>query len=351
MLGPCSGTQLLTLIECSSDDQMGLAKPIEKAIRRSTGATSIDDYDHVQPLWGGYGEVLRVEVTGAPVDTLIVKRVAPPGGTRGKKKSKEAHARTLATYDNELLFYENFADRLESKVRLPRLFCGQRLEDSWIFVMEDLLQAGFVAGRRSYSPADVHGALRFLARFHAEFLGDSGQGLWRHGSYWNLAARKADLPQMKNERLKRLASPLDSRINSAKYKTIIHGDAKTDNFCFPAAVAAEVEVAGFDFQHTGLGCGMKDVMCLLDSSMTPHEALHAAPGYLDFYFDQLHQALRGQDSDIDAADVEAEWRQLYPVAWADYYRFLDGWAPGRYQPEAYVELMLNEAISILAQES
>lgn len=324
-----------------------LNKAVERAIRKSTGATKILDCDSLQPVWGGNGEVLRVELAGAPADSVIVKRITVPSGTKRNKKNKDASlARTLASYDNELAFYQDYSKQLlASRVRVPHFYSGQRLEDGWVFVLEDLLSEGFACARKEYSTTDIEAGLKWLSEFHAAFLGNSGTRLWKAGSYWNLANREAERAQMTNSRLKGSAVALDAAINQGKFKTLIHGDAKTDNFCFP--VSGSGAVAGLDFQYVGLGCGMKDVMCLLDSCLDPYEVELESPRHLDFYFQELSKVLQEREPAIDVAAVEKEWRQLYPVAWADYYRFLDGWAPGKYPPEGHTEEMLKQALAYL----
>ncbi len=322
-------------------------KLAEKLVRRGTGATAISDVDELQPVWGGNGMVYRVELAGAAVDSVVVKQVALPAGTKRKKRIKDPSlARTLASYDNELRFYQQYANDAGPALRLPRFYAGQATEDGWVFVLEDLADAGFTLAKKSYSSNDVRGALSWLAQLHAEFLGHPGEGLHKAGSYWNLSARQSELQQMQHPKLRAAAAALDSAINRCRFKTLIHGDAKTDNFCFQVAAGAEApsEVVGLDFQYIGLGCGMKDVMCLLDSCLNPSElAVHAAE-YLDYYFNRLHAALDSRGPSVDTADIEAEWRALYPVAWADYYRFLDGWAPGKYPPEGYLDEMLTLAL-------
>ena len=56
-----------------------------------------------------------------------------------------------------------------------------------------------------------------------------------------------------------------------------------------------------------------------DDGFDPGEQLH-----LDRYFAHLRLAFGERAVDVGA--VEAEWRALYPIAAADFYRFLAGWA-------------------------
>jgi hypothetical protein len=45
--------------------------------------------------------------------------------------------------------------------------------------------------------------------------------------------------------------------------------------------------------------------------------------------------------------LEAEWRRLYPIAWADFQRFLKGWCPQHTKLNAYSEQMTQIAIQSL----
>ncbi|HLL25093.1 MAG TPA: phosphotransferase, partial [Kofleriaceae bacterium] len=111
------------------------------------------------------------------------------------------------------------------------------------------------------------------------------------------------------------APEITAALDSARYQTLLHGDAKEANFCFAENEReADRGVAAVDFQYAGRGCGIKDVAYLLWD-----RADHVAQ--LDVYF--RHLRARG----VDAA-LEAEWRALYPLARADFARFLAGWRPG-----------------------
>ena len=57
----------------------------------------------------------------------------------------------------------------------------------------------------------------------------------------------------------RCADKIDSRLNRALYQTVIHGDAKVENFCFATGGR---DVAALDFQWSGGGVGVKDVYYL-----------------------------------------------------------------------------------------
>ncbi len=320
-------------------------KAVERAVRRGTGASCIEDIDELQPVWGGNGMVFRVRLSGARIGAVVVKHVTLPPGTKRKRVKDRTLARTLDSYENELLFYRRYASEVSSLVRIPDCYAVQRLDDGWLFVLEDLVEGGFTLGKKSLSPQDISGALSWLARFHAAFLGHSGEGLWKSGSYWNLSTRQEEYMQMRDPKLKAAAPRLDAALNQCQYKTLIHGDAKTDNFCFePSAPSAMGNVAGLDFQYVGRGCGMKDVMCLLDSCLSPNEAAARAPAHLEDYFDQLRAALHTRDASLDTDAIEVEWRSLHPIAWADYHRFLDGWAPGRYPPKGYANQMVQLAL-------
>jgi aminoglycoside phosphotransferase (APT) family kinase protein len=162
--------------------------------------------------------------------------------------------------------------------------------------------------------------LRWLAAFHATFLGERPRGLWKVGTYWHLATRPDELEAMDDGALQWAAPLIDRRLSEARFRTLVHGDAKPANFCFSTGNDA---VAGVDFQYVGGGCGMKDVAYLLGHE----ESERRVKGLLDHYFVTLRKELGRRGTDVDPKAVEAEWRSLYPFAWADHHRFLSGWAP------------------------
>ena len=127
----------------------------------------------------------------------------------------------------------------------------------------------------------------WLAKFHADFFETDVSGLWPAGSYWDLQ-RPHRLAALKNieaesdlERdLIAFASDFDSEIKKCSFQTIIHGDAKVENFCF----SENGEVAGLDFQWVGKGTGLRDLMCLISSCVKSEELIQKS---LDFYFSSL----------------------------------------------------------------
>ena len=212
----------------------------------------------------------------------------------------EAHLRRVRSYDVEHAFYRHYAARSPSRV--PAFRGGHAREGDWLFVLEDLDVAGFTGRRHRLNEREMRACLSWLARVHACFLGVAPDGLWANGTYWDLSVRQRELARMSDERLRAAAPRLAERLHNARFRTILHGDAKPANFCF----ARDGTVAALDFQYAGGGCGMQDVAYLLDEP---------EPGpLLDHYFAQL-----GAEP-----AVEEEWRALYPVAHADYSRFLDG---------------------------
>ena len=65
---------------------------------------------------------------------------------------------------------------------------------------------------------------------------------------------------------------------------------------------------------------------------------------LDFYFQNLHKALKQKQKEIDLKKLEENWRKLYYFAWADFHRFMKGWAPGHYKKNSYSERITERII-------
>ncbi len=281
----------------------------------------------LQSLWDGYGEILRVAIVGGEVESVIVKCVKPPA----RAKNEVSDARKRRSYEVERVFYERFAPRCSEACRVPRLFGARRArgrDAESVFVLEDLDEAGYPERRRSADADTLDRCLAWLAAFHATFFASPPDGLWPTGTYWHLATRREELAKV-DAAVRALAPRLDAKLASCVHRTLVHGDAKLANFCF----APDGRVAAVDFQYVGGGCGMKDVAYLVSGE--PGEARA-----VDAYFGHLRRELEARA--IDAGAVEAEWRALYPLACADFYRFLAGWAPDYFAGDRHAQRVLDD---------
>ncbi len=278
-------------------------------LAEACGATRVTRVEHVQTLWSGYGEIVRVTLDGGIAPTVIVKHVRPPVA-----RTSAGDARKRRSYQVELGFYREFAPLLDEACRVAALYASRVTATECFFVLEDLDAAGFALRRDQVGGADLDACLQWLARFHARFVGASAERLWPVGTYWHLDTRRDELAAIRDPAVRAGAAELDAQLSRARFQTIVHGDAKEANFCF-ARDARDGRVAAVDFQYAGGGVGVRDVAYLLDGRSGKE---------LDTYFRYLRAALA---SDIDGAAVEAEWRTLYPVAHQDFQRFLAGWNP------------------------
>lgn len=270
-----------------------------------------------------------------------MKVVQPPAGDSGASQRRK-----LRSYEVERHFYKTYAARCldPTGCRIPRPIALEHADGGWLFVLEDLDAAGFAERRGRAGPAEISATLRWLAGFHARFLGVPPDGLWKVGSYWQLGTRSEELAQMRHPPLRQAAAQIDARLNAARFKTLVHGDAKLENVCF---AAAGDEVALVDFQYVGGGVGVKDVAYFLNGVVAPRQCESLVPVYLDEYFRELGSSLAKLHSDRDAAELEREWRELFPFAWADFYRFLLGWAPGQFDDDPYSERVTRQVLGSL----
>jgi Ser/Thr protein kinase RdoA (MazF antagonist) len=192
--------------------------------------------------------------------------------------------------------------------------------------------------------AQMQLCLRWLANFHATFMGEKPAGLWKVGTYWHLETRPDELSALKDVALKSAAAHIDQRLRHARYQTFVHGDAKLANFCFSKKGE---QVAAVDFQYVGGGCGMKDVAYFIGSCLYEEDCERHEAALLNYYFTELKKALKTRHATIDATAVEQEWRLLYPLAWTDFHRFMKGWSPGHCKINSYSERLAREVLSEL----
>jgi len=247
-----------------------------------------------------------------------------------------------------MAWYEHFASRLGAFCRVPSAFACRTQGEQWLFVLEDLDRAGYPSRRHQLDATDVQQCLTWLARFHATFLGTPPERLWKTGTYWHLGTRPDEFASMTNRRLKTAAAAIDRRLSSAGFQSLVHGDAKLENFCFPErGASSELGVAAVDFQYVGGGAGIKDVAYFFSSIWESAECEAQAADALNWYFEALSVAVSARLTRSEANALEQEWRALYPVAWADFCRFSEGWAPGHFEHHAYSERMTEQALVAL----
>jgi hypothetical protein len=232
----------------------------------------VERIERMQSLWDGYGEIVRAWL---PDRTVIAKHVkAPPN----------AHPRKKRSYEVEREFYLRWAPRCDERCRVAKLI-GHRGD---VMVLEDL---------GTERTEDLERCVDWLVAFHLRFLGVEPAGLWKIGTYWHLATRPDELARMRDADLKRRAPELDRALRTAKLQTIVHGDAKPENFIGDAFV---------DFQYVGGGPGIIDVAYLL-------------------YGERDESRLRAAYLAKLPVEIAREWGGLYDVARDDFRRFLDGW--------------------------
>lgn len=219
-----------------------------------------------------------------------------------------------------------------------------------LFCLEDLDKVGYTKrykNRCNFNLDQAKICITWLAEFHAKFMNSkqsisdlvTQNKIWSWGTYWNLDQRLDLLQKLALSQenslteaatnlevdLKNKARKLHEKLQNAKFKTIIHGDAKVENFCFYHDMT---KVAGVDFQYVGTGIGVTDFWYFLTSCLENIETKHAK--LLDFYFSELRKNLTTWSAE-NLDQMEAEWRELYPFCIADFERFVRANWPGHWK--------------------
>lgn len=243
---------------------------------------------------------------------------------------------------------------------VPVCLAVNTLENETVLVLGDLDAAGFDVRKSSVDLQDIHACLDWLASFHATFLNSNANGLWECDTYWHLETRPDELAALNDIALRQAAPLIDQKLRQCRYQTLVHGDAKLANFCFrPNSSNANSSTLNFppsgflpkvsavDFQYIGRGCGMKDVAYFIGSCLNEDECEAMESELLDTYFSFLIDRVSQKIVDVNTAELEKEWRELYPVAWADFHRFVKGWSPGHWKINSYSEKLTAGVIKKL----
>ncbi|HHF0508420.1 TPA: phosphotransferase [Vibrio antiquarius] len=297
----------------------------------------------IQSLWGGYGELVRVTYSTCSLIIKHVKLPKPSEHPRGWNTDR-SHQRKLHSYQVEVNWYTDFSREVSTRCRVPQGLKTFQSENEWLIVMEDLAEAGFPKVITDAKLEHLRACLTWLANFHARYIGVRSDKLWHSGTYSHLATRPDELEVLQDTDLKDAAQLIDQMLSQAKFKTLVHGDAKLANFCFDRE---ESSVAAVDFQYVGHGCAMKDVALFMSSAVKPERCAEMEVWVLDTYFAQLQQALMVYQPNLAPNEVEREWRPLFAVAWADFQRFVKGWSPDHWKINPYTEALTSRALAHL----
>ncbi|TKG95616.1 DUF1679 domain-containing protein [Puteibacter caeruleilacunae] len=327
---------------------MALNKRFKDTILEKTGATALYEIEVIQNLWSGYGKIVRYGLRGSDYTSVVVKHVRlpkPESHPRGWNTDR-SHERKIRSYEVETAWYKQWASACDDTCRIPHCLALDAEGDEVLMVLEDLNTTKYSERRNSVTWNEINACLKWLANFHATYMHQQPKGLWKVGTYWHLDTRPDELKVMDNGPLKQAAHQIDHILSNTPFLTIVHGDAKLANFCFSKDGK---EVAAVDFQYVGGGCGMKDVAYFVGSCLYEDDCEELEEQLLNRYFKELRKALTIRNSEIDQDALEANWRELYPVAWTDFHRFLKGWSPGHWKINSYSERLSREVVAQLEQ--
>ncbi|PTN04810.1 phosphotransferase [Mangrovibacterium marinum] len=321
-------------------------KQFLETIIKATQAKDVSKPETIQNLWSGYGKIIRYQLIGASVPSVVVKHVRLLDGAGNPRgwNSNLSHQRKLKSYQVESYFYEHYSALCDDNCRIPYCLAMDSQGEEVLLVLEDLDPAGFPKRKDRLNWDEMVICLRWLANFHATFLNQQPEGLWKSGTYWHLETRPDELEVLNDKALKQAASAIDGRLNASPFQTFVHGDAKLANFCFSPDGK---QVAAVDFQYVGGGCGMKDVAYFVGSCLYEEDCEQLESRILNTYFEALEEALIRHEKQIDFIALHNDWRGLYHTAWADFHRFLKGWSPGHWKINSYSERVCREVIAEL----
>lgn len=326
--------------------QNSLTPQITDTIVAATAANNIDKLTEVQSLWSGYGAILRISLSGGEHSSVILKHIVLPQQSHHPRgwNTDLSHQRKIQSYQVEAHWYQHYAHRCDHSCPVPTCLAVEASDSETLLLLTDLDAKQFDLRKEQVTLDDIHACLNWLASFHATFLCSPATGLWSCGTYWHLDTRPDELAALDDARLRAAAPLIDKALRNCQFQTLVHGDAKLANFCFSSQ---SNHVAAVDFQYVGRGCGMKDVAYFLGSCLTEEECRALESELLDFYFSELCAQVAARQPEINTTALEAEWRSMFDLAWADFHRFLKGWSPGHWKLNSYSEQLSRRVIERL----
>ncbi|WP_282037376.1 oxidoreductase family protein [Saccharicrinis aurantiacus] len=314
---------------------------------KATQSSDLYEIEMIQSLWSGYGRIIRLGLKNGIKKSVVAKHVKMPNQKNHPRgwNTDFSHLRKVKSYEVETNWYQQWAKLCDNNCKIPHCFVIESENGEVFMVLEDLDDAGYDLRKDSVDWSDIEACLKWLANFHATYLQEKPTGLWDIGTYWHLDTRPDELKIMDDKILQKAAPAVDEILNNCKYLTFVHGDAKLANFCFSSS---ENKVAAVDFQYVGGGCGMKDVAYFIGSCLYEEDCEKLEDKILNFYFKELESASAVKKKYLNFKELEKEWREMYPVAWTDFHRFLKGWSPSHWKINSYSEKMARQVIRKLS---
>ncbi|MDN3616066.1 phosphotransferase [Vibrio gallaecicus] len=322
----------------------------------------------IQGLWGGYGELVRLSFcdeknldngnlgnddlskpNAITPPNLIVKHVSLPDKSEHPKgwNTERSHLRKVGSYQVETSWYQDHTQVFDPYCPVPKGLLCKQSDNEWLIVMQDLADLGFPNTHQTANKMQRNACLEWLANFHAKHIGTEANDVWESGTYWHLDTRPDELNALQDLPLKAQAEAIDRKLKQASFQTLVHGDAKLANFCFNLKGD---KVAAVDFQYVGHGCAMKDVALFMSSAVEPEYCDGLESELLESYFGYLQEALTRYQPHLSFPEVEASWRPMFYVAWADFHRFVKGWSPNHWKINSYTESMANSVVNEFQSE-
>lgn len=310
-----------------------------------TSATSCNELEVIQLLWSNYGCISRYKLKNSTLKTVVVKFIDLDNETNHPRgwSTGFSHQRKVKSYKVETYWYQHWSKQCTDLCKIPKLIGYFSQANKQYIVLEDL-NKNYPLLKNKVTLNEIKVCLKWLANFHVKFLNQKPDRLWKVGTYWHLATRPDEFKKINHNTLKEKAHIIDGILNTCNYQTIVHGDAKLANFCFSEN---GTKVAAVDFQYVGGGCGMKDVAYFLGSCLSNNELETYETELLNYYFYELYSAFNTTKFSFDFTILEKEWRQLYPVACADFMRFLLGWMPTHQKLNNYNKKIIDSVLTSL----
>lgn len=281
-------------------------------------------------LWSNCGQIVGCELDSK---VCVVKAINVPSHINHPRITQSDFAlnRKRQSYLVEYNWYRDYSQHLPHQAEAIICIDTIKKQQQFALVFADFKNTGFRQAKSH--DEDINAIIKWLANFHAFNLNKQPGNLWHTGSYWHLDTRPDEWQKISDDKLKAHASAFDKKLKQSQYQTLIHGDAKLANFAFNKTTK---KVRGYDFQYVGKGVGIIDLMYFLGSCLDEQQLCDKADVFLNNYFTHLESALNEFNHDINRDALISDWQALWPIAWADFYRFLAGWNPTHKKINAYM---------------